>query len=141
MIIEEKIIREYLKHADSLFNGIRKHFPGTSFRLVQSIQLDKTLFDNIKSAVDAYITKILKISGIVVGNNSIYETLDKNIKKIGNLTANGAIIAKNEMTNEANRLQKALANFVEAHNAGEIFELAQCPGNVRISEKNRDVNI
>ena len=137
MIIEEKIIREYLKHADSLFNGIRKHFPGTSFRLVQSIQLDKTLFDNIKSAVDAYITKILKISGIVVGNNSIYETLDKNIKKIGNLTANGAIIAKNEMTNEANRLQKALANFVEDHNAGEIFELAQCPGNVRISEKNR----
>ena len=137
MITEEKVIIEYLKHADTLFDGIRKHFPGTSLRLAQAIRLNKTLFDNIKSAVDAYVAKILEVSGNAAEINSIYEVLDKNIKEIGNLTENGSIIAKSEMANEVNRLQKALANFVESHNADKIFKLAQCPGNVRISVKNR----
>ena len=137
MITEEKVIIEYLKHADTLFDGIRKHFPGTSLRLAQAIRLNKMLFDNIKSAVDAYVAKILEVSGNAAENNSIYEVLDKNIKEIGNLTENGAIIAKKEMAYEANNLQKAIVEFAEAHNAGQIFELAQCPGNVRISEKNR----
>lgn len=137
MTTEKEAITEYLKHADNLFNDVRKHFPGTSHRLVQNINIDKILFDNIKSAVDAYIEKILKVSDISVGNNFLYKVLDKNINKIGNLTENGAIIAKKEMTSEANNLQKAIVEFVEAHSAGEIFELSQCPGNIRISEKKR----
>ena len=137
MTTEVKAITKYLEHADNLFDEVRKHFLGTSLRLAQSIHLDKILFENIKSAVDSYIEKILKVSNIDIGNNFLYTVLDQNIDKIGNLTENGAIIAKKEMAYEANNLQKAIVEFAEAHNAGQIFELAQCPGNVRISEKNR----
>lgn len=137
MTTEEKAITEYMKHADTIFDDVRKYFPGTSLRLAQAFELDETVFNNIKSAVDAYIAKILQASGVAVGDNCPYEVLYQNIDLVGNLTENGSIIAKKEMTTEVNNVQKVLVEFAEAHAAGEIFEWAQCPGNVRISEKTR----
>ena len=139
---EEKVILEFIKHADALFDSVKTCFPcEDEERLAFTFKLSKSCFKQLKANVEAYITKTLHINGVEIGQSNPYQNLYSYLDKIRNITANGTLLPNRELVPELNALHKTVVEMLQFYGAEKVFEFGQAPINIRISEKKRIENL
>jgi len=115
------------------FEKLRKKFRGKKVNnLMFEVNIPKNLFYNIKSATINYISKSFDDGEVIVDEKILIKKLLIKKKKIANMTPNGMMVPKKEISLEFNNVIKAYVEILKYFNFTDLVENFHFPPNVRI---------
>lgn len=102
--------------------------------LMIEINIENKLFDNLYNATFDYVKKCLNTNKAIKTEKELFTSLKKN--KIKNITPNGMIVPKNEVTLEFNLIVKSYINILKSLNISKLIESFHFPPNIRYKGRN-----
>ena len=106
--------------------------------LMIEIKIEKKLFDNLYNSTFDYVKKCFNTSQTIKSEKELFAFLKKN--KIKNITPNGMIVPKNEVTLEFNLVVKSYIDILKSLNISNFIESFHFPPNIRYKEGNLKIS-
>ena len=112
---------------------LKKKFKGKKINdLMYEIKVPDDLFYNIKSAAINYISKSFNDNETIVVEKKLISKLIKKKNKLKNVTPNGIIVPKNEISLEFNNFLKSYIEIIKFLNLSDLIEKFHFPPNLRV---------
>ena len=121
-----KIRRKYLQNLSKRFKAKKIN------DLMYEVDIPKVLFQNIKIATINYMSKSFNDGETIINEKKLIEKLITKRKKLRNVTPNGMVVPKNEMSLEFNNIVKAYVEILKYMNIIDLIENFHFPPNLRI---------
>lgn len=132
---EDSLIRDYVEVADSVFNRIKSSLPiSREERLAFSFQLSDPAFQDLHDTAEAFAAAVLSAHDIDLAARNPFAAIGEHASDLSNLTINGALLPRTEFETEFNAMHRAVVDLLSDTLADDVFEFAQCPINLRLSQ-------
>ena len=132
---EDSLIRDYVEVADGVFDGIKSNFPIIhEERLAFSFRLSAPAFQDLHDTAEAFAAAALAAHDIDLAARNPFAAIGEHASGLSNLTINGALLPRTEIETEFNAMHRAVVDLLSDHLAEDVFDFAQCPINLRLSQ-------
>jgi len=121
-----KIRKYYLKKLGEKFKGKKIN------DLMYEIKIPTNLFYNIKTSTINYVSKCFNDDLLIINENKLLKKILSRSSKLSNLTPNGMIVPKNEISLEFNSLIKNYVQILKYLNIENLIENFHFPPNIRL---------
>jgi hypothetical protein len=121
-----KIRKEYLKNLSKRFKGKKIN------DLMYEVNVPKPLFQNIRLTTINYLSKCFNDGETINDEKKLLKKLIFKRTKLSNITPNGMIVPKNEISLEFNNIIKAYVEILKHMNVVNLIKNFHFPPNLRI---------
>jgi len=135
---DKTLIDDYLSVADDVFDVVRSGYD-TRFSAAQifTFDLGNVFFDRIANAARAFAAATLEKHGLNMVGDDPFMGIRKHAEDLTNLTANGALMPRQEIEGNYELLHRSIVEMIDAHDGEAMFDVGQCPINLRFSMRER----
>ena len=96
------------------------------------IKLPKNLFENLSMTTKTYVARCIDANNIILDEKKLLKKFIAKRKFIKNITPNGIIVPKSDVSLEFNLLVKSYVDIVKFLNIGNLITNFQFPPNLRV---------